>query len=205
MAVYLTGYSNYLTGFHEPLSPPYRCHTGLKKCVSLSLPTWHDWILICGVMAGLFPWQLMWYVVAICLVLSLLTWLHGMLDCGVTACLFPWQLVVCVVTVWLCSKVDHGLYYNLIVTDVRQVSKFIGSPPGYVGHEDGGQLTKQLTEFPKAVVLFDEVEKAHPDVLTAMLQLFDEVVSQPISVSLLPCVYSGKIQLFKEAWRWENF
>jgi hypothetical protein len=44
-----------------------------------------------------------------------------------------------------------------------------------VGHEEGGQLTKALTEFPKAVVLFDEVEKAHPDVLTAMLQLFDEV------------------------------
>ncbi|XP_076446831.1 mitochondrial disaggregase-like [Babylonia areolata] len=56
----------------------------------------------------------------------------------------------------------------------HEVSKFIGSPPGYVGHEDGGQLTKQLTDFPKAVVLFDEVEKAHPDVLTAMLQLFDE-------------------------------
>ncbi|KAL8579944.1 hypothetical protein ACOMHN_060245 [Nucella lapillus] len=56
----------------------------------------------------------------------------------------------------------------------HEVSKFIGSPPGYVGHEEGGQLTKQLTESPKAVVLFDEVEKAHPDVLTAMLQLFDE-------------------------------
>lgn len=56
-----------------------------------------------------------------------------------------------------------------------QVSKFIGSPPGYVGHEDGGQLTKKLTEKPDAVVLFDEVEKAHPDILTIMLQLFDEV------------------------------
>ncbi|KAK7476736.1 hypothetical protein BaRGS_00032029 [Batillaria attramentaria] len=56
----------------------------------------------------------------------------------------------------------------------HEVAKFIGSPPGYVGHEEGGQLTKQLTEFPRAVVLFDEVEKAHPDVLTAMLQLFDE-------------------------------
>ena len=60
----------------------------------------------------------------------------------------------------------------------QQVSKFIGAPPGYVGHEEGGQLTKQLTEFPKAVVLFDEVDKAHPDVLTAMLQLFDEVTLQ---------------------------
>ncbi|CAL4077482.1 unnamed protein product, partial [Meganyctiphanes norvegica] len=56
----------------------------------------------------------------------------------------------------------------------HEVAKFIGSPPGYVGHDDGGQLTKKLREFPKAVVLFDEVEKAHPDVLTIMLQLFDE-------------------------------
>lgn len=57
----------------------------------------------------------------------------------------------------------------------HEVSKFIGSPPGYVGHEEGGQLTKALTDCPNAVVLFDEVEKAHPDVLTIMLQLFDEV------------------------------
>ncbi|XP_069496385.1 mitochondrial disaggregase [Ambystoma mexicanum] len=56
----------------------------------------------------------------------------------------------------------------------HEVAKFIGSPPGYVGHEDGGQLTKQLKQCPNAVVLFDEVDKAHPDVLTIMLQLFDE-------------------------------
>uniref|UniRef100_A0A665U388 Uncharacterized protein n=1 Tax=Echeneis naucrates TaxID=173247 RepID=A0A665U388_ECHNA len=55
-----------------------------------------------------------------------------------------------------------------------QVAKFIGSPPGYVGHEEGGQLTKLLRACPNAVVLFDEVDKAHPDVLTIMLQLFDE-------------------------------
>ena len=45
---------------------------------------------------------------------------------------------------------------------------------GYVGHDDGGQLTKRLKQFPEAVVLFDEVDKAHPDVLTVLLQLFDE-------------------------------
>lgn len=56
-----------------------------------------------------------------------------------------------------------------------QVAKFIGSPPGYIGHEEGGQLTKKLKQCPNAVVLFDEVDKAHPDVLTIMLQLFDEV------------------------------
>ncbi|XP_077984760.1 mitochondrial disaggregase-like [Glandiceps talaboti] len=56
----------------------------------------------------------------------------------------------------------------------HEVAKFIGSPPGYIGHEQGGQLTKKLKQCPNAVVLFDEVDKAHPDVLTIMLQLFDE-------------------------------
>ncbi|XP_028401768.1 caseinolytic peptidase B protein homolog isoform X3 [Dendronephthya gigantea] len=56
----------------------------------------------------------------------------------------------------------------------HEVAKMIGSPPGYIGHDQGGQLTKALKECPNAVVLFDEVDKAHPDVLTVMLQLFDE-------------------------------
>ncbi|OQV14773.1 Caseinolytic peptidase B protein-like protein [Hypsibius exemplaris] len=56
----------------------------------------------------------------------------------------------------------------------HEVAKLIGSPPGYVGHEQGGQLTAKLKECPNAVVLFDEVDKAHTDVLTVMLQLFDE-------------------------------
>lgn len=56
----------------------------------------------------------------------------------------------------------------------HEVAKFIGAPPGYVGHESGGQLTRALKECPNAVVLFDETEKAHPDVLTALLQVFDE-------------------------------
>lgn len=46
--------------------------------------------------------------------------------------------------------------------------------PSYVGHDEGGQLTKLLRKSPSAVVLFDEVDKAHPDVLTVLLQLFDE-------------------------------
>jgi len=57
-----------------------------------------------------------------------------------------------------------------------EVARFIGSPPGYVGHEEGGQLTKALKNCKNAVVLFDEIEKAHPDLLTIMLQLFDEVI-----------------------------
>lgn len=58
---------------------------------------------------------------------------------------------------------------------LHQVAKLIGSPPGYVGYDQGGQLTSRLNECPNAVVLFDEVDKAHPDVLTVLLQLFDEV------------------------------
>ena len=53
----------------------------------------------------------------------------------------------------------------------HEAAKFIGSPPGYVGYEEGGQLTKLLAERPNAVVLLDEVEKAHPDVLNLMLQV----------------------------------
>ncbi|XP_014473843.1 PREDICTED: caseinolytic peptidase B protein homolog [Dinoponera quadriceps] len=56
----------------------------------------------------------------------------------------------------------------------HEVAKLIGAPPGYVGHDNGGQLTKLLKKCPTAVVLFDEVDKAHPDVLTVLLQLFDE-------------------------------
>ena len=56
----------------------------------------------------------------------------------------------------------------------HEVSKFIGAPPGYAGHDDGGQLTNALKAQPSAVVLFDEVEKANAEILTILLQLFDE-------------------------------
>lgn len=76
----------------------------------------------------------------------------------------------------VCSNIKRiGHICALALSLVFQVAKFIGSPPGYVGHEEGGQLTKLLKACPNAVVLFDEVDKAHPDVLTIMLQLFDEV------------------------------
>ncbi len=58
----------------------------------------------------------------------------------------------------------------------HSVSKFIGSPPGYVGHEDGGQLTEKLRRSPYAVVLFDEIEKAHPDLFNILLQVFEDGV-----------------------------
>ncbi|MEM9158552.1 MAG: ATP-dependent Clp protease ATP-binding subunit [Verrucomicrobiota bacterium] len=54
------------------------------------------------------------------------------------------------------------------------VSRMIGSPPGYVGHEEGGQLSESVRRKPYSVVLFDEIEKAHPDVVQIMLQIFEE-------------------------------
>lgn len=54
------------------------------------------------------------------------------------------------------------------------VSRMTGSPPGYVGHEEGGQLTEQIRQRPYCVVLFDEIEKAHPDVMDLLLQILEE-------------------------------
>ena len=54
------------------------------------------------------------------------------------------------------------------------VSRLIGSPPGYVGYEEGGQLTEQVRRHPYSVVLFDEIEKAHPDVMNMLLQILEE-------------------------------
>ena len=54
------------------------------------------------------------------------------------------------------------------------VSRLNGSPPGYVGHEDGGQLTEKVRQRPYSVILFDEVEKAHPDVMNILLQILEE-------------------------------
>lgn len=56
----------------------------------------------------------------------------------------------------------------------HSVSKMIGSPPGYVGHEDGGQLSEKVRRNPYAVILFDEIEKAHPDVFNILLQVLDD-------------------------------
>lgn len=56
----------------------------------------------------------------------------------------------------------------------HSVSKMIGSPPGYVGHEDGGQLSEQIRRNPYSVVLFDELEKAHPDVFNILLQVLED-------------------------------
>src|SRR5438270_2872254 len=69
---------------------------------------------------------------------------------------------------------------NIIRLDMSEymephtVSRLFGSPPGYVGHDDGGQLTEQVRRRPYSVVLFDEIEKAHPEVFNALLQIMDD-------------------------------
>ncbi len=69
---------------------------------------------------------------------------------------------------------------NLVRIDMSEymeshaVSKLIGSPPGYVGHEEGGQLTEIIRRKPYSVILFDEIEKAHPDVFNIFLQIMDD-------------------------------
>lgn len=57
------------------------------------------------------------------------------------------------------------------------VSRLIGSPPGYVGHEEGGQLTERVRRRPYSVVLFDEIEKAHPDIWGILLQIMEDGVA----------------------------
>jgi ATP-dependent Clp protease ATP-binding subunit ClpA len=56
----------------------------------------------------------------------------------------------------------------------HSVAKLIGSPPGYIGHDDGGQLTDKVRRHPYSVVLFDEIEKAHPDMFNVLLQILDD-------------------------------
>ncbi len=71
------------------------------------------------------------------------------------------------------------------------VARLIGAPPGYVGYEEGGQLTEQVRRHPYSVVLFDEVEKAHPDVFNIFLQILDEghlTDSQGRTVSFRNCI-----------------
>ena len=55
----------------------------------------------------------------------------------------------------------------------HSTARMIGSPPGYVGHDEGGQLTEPMRRRPFSVVLFDEIEKAHPDVYNILLQVMD--------------------------------
>jgi len=67
------------------------------------------------------------------------------------------------------TRIDMSEY-----SEQHSVARLIGAPPGYIGHDDGGQLTEAVRRRPYTVVLFDEIEKAHPRVLTVLLQLLDE-------------------------------
>ena len=66
-------------------------------------------------------------------------------------------------------RVDMSEY-----SEKHNVSRLIGSPPGYVGYGEGGQLTEKVRRYPYSVLLFDEIEKAHPDIFNVMLQIFDD-------------------------------
>lgn len=70
------------------------------------------------------------------------------------------------------------------------VAKFIGSPPGYVGHEEGGQLTEKLRRSPYSVVLFDEVEKAHPDLFNVLLQVFEDGILTDAQGQTIDCKHA---------------
>jgi len=72
----------------------------------------------------------------------------------------------------------------------HSVSKFIGSPPGYVGHEEGGQLTERLRRSPYSIVLFDEIEKAHPDIFNLLLQVFEDGVLTDSTGQTIDCKHS---------------
>lgn len=84
---------------------------------------------------------------------------------------------------YLAKKIAEEMFAakdSLIRVDMSEfmekysVSRLIGAPPGYVGYDEGGQLTERVRRHPYSVVLFDEIEKAHPDVFNLMLQIFDE-------------------------------
>jgi ATP-dependent Clp protease ATP-binding subunit ClpA len=81
----------------------------------------------------------------------------------------------------------------------HEVSRLIGAPPGYVGYYEGGQLTEAVKKRPYSVVLLDEIDKAHPDVLTAFLQVFDEghlTDGQGTTVDFRNCLFIMTCNLF---------
>jgi len=80
-------------------------------------------------------------------------------------------------------KYIYGSDYSMVRIDCGELQhkhenqKLIGSPPGYIGHEDGGQLINMIKKYPNTVVLLDEVEKAHPDIWNTFLRIFDEGIA----------------------------
>ena len=83
----------------------------------------------------------------------------------------------------LCKALAEALFdseENIVRLDMSEymekhsVARLIGAPPGYVGYDEGGQLTEAVRRKPYSVILFDEIEKAHPDVFNTLLQLLDD-------------------------------
>lgn len=78
------------------------------------------------------------------------------------------------------AEAIFGSEDNMIRVDMSEfmekhsTAKLIGSPPGYVGYDDGGHLSELVRKKPYSVILFDEIEKAHPDVFNIMLQILDD-------------------------------
>lgn len=101
---------------------------------------------------------------------------------------------------YLAKQLAHFVYgdeNNMVRIDMSElmeshsVSKLIGSPPGYVGYGEGGQLTETVRQNPYTVVLFDEIEKAHPDIMQLLLQLLDEGTltdSRGVPVNFKNCI-----------------
>jgi len=76
---------------------------------------------------------------------------------------------------FLFDSEDHLIRIDMSeYMEKHSVSRLIGAPPGYVGYDEGGQLTEQVRRKPYSVILFDEIEKAHPDVFNALLQVLDD-------------------------------
>ena len=80
----------------------------------------------------------------------------------------------------MCSSDLFDSERNMVRIDMSEymekhsVSRLVGAPPGYVGYDEGGQLTEAVRRKPYSVILFDEIEKAHPDVFNILLQLLDD-------------------------------
>ena len=91
------------------------------------------------------------------------------------------------------------------------VSRLIGPPPGYVGYEEGGQLTEAVRRHPYSVILFDEIEKAHEDVFNIFLQILDDgrlTDNKGKTVDFKKHAYNNDIKyrksLFTRSWRKHN-
>src|SRR5204863_264965 len=85
----------------------------------------------------------------------------------------------------------------------HSVARLIGAPPGYVGYEEGGSLTEAVRRRPYQVILFDEVEKAHPDVFNVLLQVLDggtvRVTASPLGLLLQPEKHDGDLEVERHA------